>query len=264
MFVDTHCHLTMIDKKIGPGDGVPIPEVVARADKANVKKIITIATTLEESMATIELAKQYNSVWATIGIHPCDGTELWKKDFEAMKALPREKGAESRVVVGVGETGLDFYWKPFFKQRQIDLFKAHIELALERDLPLVIHIRDSADEVLAVLEEYKDEARGVAHCFSQPADIAKVLLDWGFYLGIGGPVTYPKNDALRSLVAEVPLDRILLETDAPFLPPQQFRGKRNFPEYIPLIAQAVAEARGVPLSVVEEVTTDNVKVLFQI
>jgi len=195
-----------------------------------------------------------------VGIHPGDCNASWQKDVKKIEALLANK--EENVIVGVGETGLDFYHKPFNKQRQVDAFKAHIEASLEHTLPLIIHMRDSSEETLRVLDEYKDEACGVAHCFVQTKDIAQVLIDWGFYLGIGGPITYPRNELLREMYALVPLESIVLETDAPFLPPQPFRGKPNHPKYIPLIAQKIAQIRNVAVEVVAEVTTTNAKKLF--
>lgn len=257
MFVDTHCHVTIMAQR-----GEASDEVVQQAAQAGVTKLITIATTVQDSLDSIQVAQQFPGVWATAGIHPCDCPQGWRQVFRAIEALCENK--KKNKIVGLGETGLDFYHKPFFKQRQLDAFVAHIECALVHGLPTVIHIRESVDEVLKILEKYKSELTGVAHCFSQDKSAAQTLIDWGFYLGIGGPVSYPKNDLLREIVRDAPLERLVLETDAPFLPPQQFRGKPNHPKYIPLIAQVVADAKGVELATVGEVTTGNVKKLFSI
>jgi TatD DNase family protein len=261
MFVDTHCHLMMIDQESGE------EKVIKEARESGVGHLITIGTTLEDSIRSVELAKKYTVVSATIGMHPCDCGDDWKNEFDQLKKLLKNNLGEKigkKIIVGIGETGLDFYHKPFFKQRQIDSFCAHIELAIEYRLPIVLHIRDSAEEALKVLEKYKDEIRGVAHCFVQKEDIAKILLDWGFYLGIGGPISYPKNKLLRNMFASIDLERILLETDAPFLPPQQYRGQRNHPKYIPLIAQVLAEVKQVDVKTVESVTTENANNLFKL
>ena len=256
MFIDTHCHLMIMEEK----DKNRVADVIASAKEVGVATLINVATTLADSMQSVELAKRFEAVYASVGIHPCDCNEVWKNDFKEIRALLQDK--EENVIVGVGETGLDFYHKPFNKQRQVDAFKAHIEASLEHALPLIIHMRNSSEETLRVLDEYKDEAFGVAHCFVQKKDIAQVLIDWGFYLGIGGPITYPKNDLLREMYALVPLESIVLETDAPFLPPQSFRGKPNHPKYIPLIAQKIAQIRNIAVEVVAEVTTSNAKKLF--
>ncbi|MBU1008151.1 TatD family hydrolase [Candidatus Dependentiae bacterium] len=255
MFVDTHCHLTMMAAR-----GESVDDVVRDAARVGVAKILTIGTTLQDSLASVEIAQRYDGVWATVGMHPCDCTQGWRKDFREIEALCCNK--KENKIVGLGETGLDFYHQPFFKQRQIDAFVAHIECALEHDLPVIVHIRESLDEVLAVLEKYKNELTGVAHCFSQSHDIAQTLVSWGFYLGIGGPVSYPKNGSLRELVRDILLENFLLETDAPFLPPQQFRGKTNYPKYIPMIAQVIADVKGVSLENVGVVTSRSVEKLF--
>ena len=255
MFVDTHCHLTMLEAE--PGG---IPAVLDAAKKEGVEKIITIGTTLYDSISSTEIAKKHAGVFASVGIHPCDANELWEDAFVTIKKLLEKK--EENKIIAIGETGLDFFHKPFDKQRQIEVFTAHIEASIAHGLPLVIHTRDSAEEMLKVLEPYKNSVRGVTHCFVQKKEIADVLLEWGFYVGIGGPLSYKKNEWLRELFAEIPLERILLETDAPFLPPQQFRGKTNYPAYIPMTAQVIAEIKNIELAHVERVTTQNVYDLF--
>ncbi len=267
MFVDTHCHLNMIVKKevdapLTQDHFLLIGSVVKEAQEAGVGKIITIGTSLSESINSIQIAKRFESVFAVVGIHPCDCTSEWRRDFEQIKELVKNKKATK--IVGIGETGLDFFHKPFFRQRQLDAFSAHIELALQNDLPLVVHVRESSEEVLTVLEEYKKELKGVIHCFSQDKSFADTVLEWGFYLGINAPITYPKNQEFRDLVALLPLEKILLETDAPFLPPQQFRGKQNRPAYVAVFAQTIADIKGVELSEVERITTLNVEKLFGI
>jgi len=270
MFIDTHCHLTMLGKDKNERD-----LVVSAAKSMGVGKIITIGTTLNDSINSAQIAGEYEGVFATAGIHPCDTSQEWPTQFEEIKKLVlqtvvgvfdsrRFNPKKENKIVGIGETGLDFYHKPFDKKRQVASFTAHIELAIENDLPLVIHMRDSSQEVLRVLEPYKNKVRGVAHCFVQPKDIADVLLEWGFYLGIGGPLSYPKNESLRELYDGVSLERIVLETDAPFLPPQAFRGKKNHPRYIPMIAEVIAKIKGIESEQVERVTTQNAQNLFQI
>lgn len=265
MYVDTHCHLTMFGKEIDKESGKEnnyeeISKVIKEARDVDVNSILTIATTLQDTLESIKLAKKFDGVYASAGIHPCDCSQVWQDDFKKIKLLVEKK--EENKIVGIGETGLDFYHKPFDKQRQVDAFKAHIECSIENNLPLIIHIRESAEEVLKTLDPYKKDICGVAHSFFQTKDIAKILLDWGFYLGIGGPLSYKKNDWLRELYIDIPLDRIVLETDAPFLPPQEYRGKKNYPKYIPLIAKVLAEIKQVDVSVVGDVTSENVKRLF--
>ena len=267
MFIDTHCHLDITAKgfetKFEENDFDSIFEIINRAELAGVGLLVNIGTDSESSANSVSMAKRFEQVFATVGIHPCDVKNEWKKSFDEIKKL-----AKKDKVVGIGETGLDFFHKPFCKDLQEDAFKAHIELSLELDLPLVIHTRDSIDETLKILEPYKNEARGVFHCFQQSVEIAKEIATMKlgnaarFYLGIDGPITYKKNDYLREVVKAVPLETLVLETDAPFLPPVPHRGKKNFPEFIPLIAQEVANARGISIEEVEAETTLNAKKLF--
>lgn len=265
MLIDTHCHLTMLaDKKyeepLLPEHDEEIDDVVWQANESGVEIILSVATTLPDTLQTIRIAQRHPGVFVAAGIHPCDCKENWHDDFKKISELVRNK--EENKIVGVGETGLDFYHQPFFKQRQLDAFKAHIELALEHNLALSIHMREAVDEALKVMESYKGQLRGVAHCFSQSRDVAKTLEDWGVYIGIGGPLTYPKNDELRQIIAAVSLEQILLETDAPFLTPQQFRGQPNHPCHITIIARAVALVKGVDVAVVEDTTTASAQKLF--
>lgn len=266
MFVDTHCHLNMMTRKqpdtwLQENDFVAIQKVVEESKAKGVGKIVTVGTSLNETMNSVDIAKRFDGVFATAGIHPCDATEDWKQDFKTIKALVQ--GKQKNKIVGVGETGLDFYHKPFYKDRQLDVFKAHIELSIEYQLPLVIHMRDSCDEVLKTLEPYKDEITGVMHCFLQEKSIADTVVSWGMYVGIGAPITYPKNDDLRALVKDLSIDQLVLETDAPFLPPQEFRGKMNYPYYIPLFAQMIADIKGISSEELAIITTRNAETLFK-
>jgi TatD DNase family protein len=267
MFIDTHCHLNMIVEKkrdvlLTENNFLFLDPVIKEANQVGVKKIINIGTSLVESINSTVLAQRYDGVFAAIGIHPCDCTDDWKRDFEDIKKLLKNR--EQNRIVAIGETGLDFFHRPFHKSRQFDAFRSHLELAIQNDLPLVVHVREAADEILKVLQEYKNEMRGVIHCFSQDKCFADTVLSWGLYLGINGPITYPKNQEFRELVAQLPFERILLETDAPFLPPQAYRGKQNRPAYVPIIAQTIADLHGVELNVVEDATTKNAQGLFGI
>ncbi len=267
MFIDTHCHLNMIVKKgfdtpLTQNHFLMIEHILKQARKEGVEKIITIGTSIIESQNSIFIAKRFEKVFAVVGLHPCDCTTDWQKDFLEIEKLVKKK--ESNKIVGIGETGLDFFHKPFNKQRQIDAFKAHIELALQNDLSIVVHVRESGQEVLQILDEYKNEIKGVIHCFMHKKDFANIVLQWGFYVGLNAPITYPKNQWFCDFIPDIPLDKILLETDSPFLPPQQFRGKQNLPSYIPIFAKVIADLKGIELSGLEKVTTLNAEKLFGI
>jgi len=267
MFVDTHCHLNiMVDKKrdeiLEEKKIIEIEKIIIESENFGVFKIINIATSLNESINSVSIARRFSNVFAVVGIHPCDCTSTWKKDFEEIKKMLLNK--EQNKIIGIGETGLDFYHKPFDKQRQIDVFKAHIELALKYDLPIVVHARDSIFEVLDVLQEFRTTLKGVNHCFVHDMDVANKFLELNFCLGIGGPITYLKNEELRKIVKNIPLGNLILETDAPFLPPQQFRGKQNHPKYIPLIAEAISNLKNIDLEKISQIINENVNRLFKI
>lgn len=266
MFIDTHCHLNMLAKKefdtpLEESHFPIIKNFIDQATSAGVSTIINVGTSLQESLNSVAIAKKFPNVFATVGLHPCDCTPDWRDDFKEIAKLA--KNHEENKIVGIGEVGLDFYHKPFDKQRQMDAFKSQIELSLEHNLALVVHVRDAADELLKMLEEYRKEIkRAVIHCFCQEQYVADTVIDWGFFIGIDAPLTYPKNELLRSVVTKVPLTSMVLETDSPFLPPQAYRGKQNVPAYISLFAPLIAELKGVSLEEVGYQTTQNAKKLF--
>ncbi len=268
MLIDTHCHLNILIKN---EFDAPLPEnfselVQPYLDEArlhHVTRIINVGTSLTESTNCVLLATHFKNIWATLGTHPNDLTSNWKSDIIAYKKIL--KSPDRKKIVGIGEIGLDYHYQDFDKQRQYDGFHAQIELALEHDLPIVIHTRDAADETLHVIEEYKqNNIRGIIHCFSENATFAKHARELGFLLGIGGPLTYPKNQYLRDIFIETPLTSIVLETDAPFLPPQYMRGKKNTPAQIAYIAQFLADLKEISLEEVAQATTLNAVELFRI
>jgi len=265
MFIDTHCHINMMvkttfDVALEPKDIVLADPIIKSAAHANVKRIINVGTSLIESINCILLAQTYPSVYAAIGIHPNDCTAAWRSELEQFKKFIRV--AENKVVA-IGECGLDFHYPNYNVQLQKDAFKAQVELALEHNLGLIVHTRDAGDETLRSLEEFKgDIKRGIIHCFSEDQAFADTVLSWGFALGIGGTLTYPKNNVLRSIVINTPLSRMVLETDAPFLPPQSLRGKQNSPANIAIIAEYMAELKQVPVADVAQQTTQEAERIF--
>ncbi|TET36641.1 TatD family deoxyribonuclease [Candidatus Dependentiae bacterium] len=268
MLIDTHCHLNMMVKT--EFDIPMMPEMIDTAnkviDEANewgVTRIINVGTSVVESQNCVLLAERFDTVWATVGIHPNDGTAKWKSDLQELTNMI--KGASRQKIVAIGECGIDRHYPDYNLQQQFDLFRAQIELALEHDLAVVIHSRDAYDETLRVLEEYvKHEPRAVVHCFSYDNMFAEQVVEWGLYVGLGGPITYPKNNELRTVAKQISLDHIVLETDAPFLPPQEIRGKQNHPKYIKTIAEYLAELRGEPFQMIANTTTKNALKLFAI
>jgi TatD DNase family protein len=270
MFIDTHCHLNMMIQKqpdeLLCEEAYPfIDAIVHRAHEARVESIINIGTGVNESLNSIALARRYKGVYATVGIHPSDcgqyGSGSLRQALAPLRTMLDHKN--DNKIVAVGEIGLDFFHKPYDRDLQIDFFNAQIELAGEYNLPVVVHIREAGNDVLKILEQYRTHnLRGVIHCFLQTEEFAQTVIEWGWYVGLDAPITYPKNEKLRQLFSRIPLKHILLETDAPFLPPQIYRGKQNSPAYIPLIADALASLHGVDCSTIEETTTTNAQRLF--
>jgi TatD DNase family protein len=240
-----------------------VQTILEQAQEKKVNHIINVGTSIIESHNTILLAQKFPHVYAVIGIHPNDVQSTWKKDFATLKQWVQEK--EKNKIVGIGECGLDFHYPGYDIQQQKDAFKAHIELALEHTLALVVHTRDAHDETLYMLEEYKtNNLKGTIHCFSEDLTFAQHTIEWGFVLGIGGTLTYPKNNQLREVVKTVGIKNIILETDAPFLPPQIIRGKQNHPLYIHTIAEYLSTLLEKDFETIAQITTHNAFKLFKI
>ncbi len=252
--VDSHCHLQFPDFE---KDAEP---VIARAKKAGVRWFINVGSDLGASRKAIEQADRFPECYATVGIHPHDAASADEKSFDELRKLARHP-----KVVAIGEVGLDYFRNLSSPEIQKAAFTRFIDLARELDLPLILHIRDAYDDVLNILSECASgQVRGVSHCFSSNADMMRKLLDLGLYISFAGPVTYKKNDELRQAARFCPNDRILVETDAPYLPPQSRRGIRNEPAYMVETAGRLAEIKGMDVEALAEVTTGNVIRLFKI
>ena len=256
---DTHAHLH------DPWIGDDLPEIMARASEAGVERIVTIGCSLEDSRNALAVAEQYDNVWATLGVHPHDAKD-WTDEIEA----EFRRMAESDQVVAIGEIGLDFYRNLSPHADQYRAFEAQLTLADTLSLPVVIHSRDAHEETYRVLEQWTGSLSppaprgelaphhdagmsrsdrgglplGVIHCFSGDANLAHRYHDLGFLISFAGPVTYPRNDALREAAKTLPIEAIVIETDAPYLSPQPRRGKRNEPANIHHTAEQIAEVRG--------------------
>lgn len=267
MFIDTHAHLNiMVSKKpdelLQEFHFVEIEKIVQSAHNSGISALINVGTSVAESENSIQIATRFKNVFASVGIHPCDVDDNWRENIKKIEKMAQKK--EELKIVAIGETGLDYYHQPYDKQKQHDAFCAQIECALRYDLPVIVHIREAADDALRIIEQYRHQLRGVNHCFSQQKYVADQLIEWGFYLGIDAPLTYPKNEWFREVVKELPLQSILLETDSPFLPPQAYRGKPNKPDYIPLFASVLADLKNSTLEEVGEVTSQNSRALFKL
>ena len=268
MLSDTHCHLNIICKEqfdvaLTEQDFLKIPAILQAAQEKNVTKIINVATSYIESLNCIALAKKFANVWATIGIHPNDLNQDWQTELKKLSTFLDHK--TDHKIVAIGECGLDFYYAGYNFEKQRDAFRAQIELALNYELPLSVHTRVAPQETLKILDEYvKNQSKGVIHCFSEDLSFAKQVIDWGFVLGIGGIITYPKNNALREIVQQISLQDFILETDSPFLPIQKMRGKINYPEYIYDIALFISELKNCSLLDLTNGTNQTVKKIFKI
>lgn len=237
--------------------------IIDECAKEGITQFINVGTSLIESQNCIALAQKYEQIFAVVGIHPNDCTADWYADFKEIAALTKHK-KENRIV-GIGECGLDQHYPDSNLKRQIEAFCAQIELALEHDLALVVHTRDALEETANVLQQYKHEKlKGIIHCFSGDQPFATLSVDLGFVLGIGGPLTYPKNSILREIFGTLPLEHIVLETDAPYLPIQAMRGKPNHPKYIRAIAQYLADLRGESFEHVAQTTSQTATALFNL
>ncbi len=267
MLIDTHCHLNLLTSK---EFDVPLPEnfkeiltpIIQTATDKDVQIIINVGTNVVESNNCIQIAQAFDTCFASVGIHPTDTNVMGHNDSEKIASLLDHK-TENKIVA-IGEVGLDYYHE-HDKKKQRTIFEFHIKLALEHGLPLIIHTRNAQDEVLTILDHFKcSQLTGVIHCFSEDVKFAQKALDLKFLLGIGGTLTYPKNEQLRDIFSSVDLEHIILETDAPFLPPQAIRGKQNTPDQINIIAHFLANLRKVPYETIAQQTTENAKQLFRI
>jgi TatD DNase family protein len=254
VFIDTHAHIYTQEFLSD------IHSVMISAQQAGVEKIVLPSIDMQHFHLMEQLVTEYpGRVFPLMGIHPCSIRENFEKEMELVKhELKQNK------YVGIGETGIDLYWDVTYLSQQKTAFEIQLNFAVEFDLPIVIHQRNSFKEIFEVLDkpEFRD-VKGVFHCYAGDLDTAYRCIDMGFYLGIGGVVTY-KNSLMPEVVKHIPLENLLLETDSPYLPPAPYRGKRNEPAYIPVIAQKIADIRDCDVEEVAAVTTFNTNKLFGI
>jgi TatD DNase family protein len=256
--VDTHCHLTE-DEFDSDRE-----QVIQRAQSAGIHKILVPGIDLESSHQAIELSKEYPTLYAGVGIHPHNASD-WKPSIEEeIRSL-----AQSTHVVAIGEIGLDFYRNLSPKGKQIDVFQAQLEIAAELHLPVIVHNRDATEDVVSILVDWSKrydaslpEGRGVLHAYSADVSVANTVINAGFFLGIAGPITYKNNHELREIAASVPLSRLLIETDSPNLTPHPYRGKRNEPVNVALVAEYLSKVVGEDISYTARITSENAAGLF--
>ena len=264
MLIDTHAHIFLEQFESD------FDQVLERANGAGIGHILLPAIDVASIDRCVELAEKHADpdsgpvLHAMAGIHPSSVKESTVKDMDAVRAWARDER-----IIAIGETGLDYYWDRSFDEKQHAFLREHIRLAAEVDKPLVFHDRDASDDLVRILAEEKERCehperiRGVFHCFGGPADHTRRVLDLGFHMGIGGTYTF-KNGGIPDNTAAVPMNRIILETDSPFLTPAPHRGKRNEPAFVQYVAQKLADVRGTRVEEVERITTENAKALFRI
>lgn len=254
MLVDSHCHLDFPDFE---GE---VDAVVARAAEAGIDYMVTICTHVTKFEQVLAVASGFGNMWCTVGIHPHNAGTEPETSAETLIAL-----ADNPKVIGLGETGLDFFYDHSARDAQETAFRAHISAARETGLPLIIHTRDADDDMIRILrdEHAKGTFPGLIHCFSSGRTLAEAALELGLYISVSGIVTFKKADELRETVETVPVERILVETDSPYLAPVPHRGKRNEPAFTAHTAEAVAALKGMTPDQLAEATTDNFFRLFR-
>ncbi|MFB3884071.1 MAG: TatD family hydrolase [Thermodesulfobacteriota bacterium] len=247
MLIDSHAHLEMADFK------KDLEAVIQRAQDSGVGYIFTVGTERRDWKRALEIAKTHPSVYAILGVHPHNAKEIDDKTYPALREL-----CQDQKVRAYGEIGLDFFRNHSPREIQLKRFREQIGWAKEFRLPIVIHDREAHQETLQILRDEKAEAcGGIIHCFSGDDKMARACIDMGFLISIPGSITFKNAERLREIVKKLPLDALLVETDAPFITPEPFRGKRNEPGYVRYTAQKVAEVKGIPFEKVAEMTTEN-------
>ena len=253
MFIDSHCHLDRLElEKLG----MDLPAVLKAAEHACVQHMLCVSVSLQEFPEMAAMVAQYPQVSVSCGEHPLHQQESF--DQVLLKTL-----AAAPNVVAVGETGLDYFYSPDNKTTQQRAFVSHIQVARELNKPLIVHTREARDDTISLLtHEGAADCGGVLHCFTEDWDTAKAALDLGFYISFSGIMTFRNADPLRDVLKKVPLDRLLIETDSPYLAPVPYRGKTNQPAYVAAVAQAVATVKEIDLVELANITSQNFRKLF--
>lgn len=254
MLFDTHVHLNA-DQFEDDVEGV-----IQRAKEVGVEKMVVVGFDEKTIHKAMKLVEDYDFLYASVGWHPVDAIDCTDEYLDWIEEL-----ASHPKVVAIGETGLDYHWDKSPKDVQKEVFRKQIHLAKRVKLPIIIHDREAHEDIVEVLrEENAAEVGGIMHCFAGDTEIAKACLDMNFHLSFGGPVTFKNALLPKEVVKEIPLDRLLIETDAPFLAPHPNRGKRNEPAYVKIIAEKIAELRNIPYEELASITSENAKKLFGI
>lgn len=251
---DTHAHY---DDEAFDDDR---EELLEKLQEAGVKQIVNIGCSMENSRENVEFVKQYDFMYGTVGVHPNDVDALRDKDIDELAGL-----SQKDKILGIGEIGLDYYYDDISRDCQKKWFARQLNMAKEVNLPVIIHSREAAQDTLDIMKAEKaGDTGGVIHCFSYGVEMAREYLNMGYYIGVGGVVTFKNGRKLKEVVQYAPLDRIVLETDAPYLAPTPFRGKRNNSSYLSFVAEEIARIKNVDVDKVYEVTFQNGKKLYRL
>lgn len=254
MFIDTHVHLNADQYE------EDVEEVITRAVDAGVTKMIVVGFDRKTITKAMALTERYSFIYAVVGWHPVDAIDCTEEDLlwiESLAAHPK--------VVGIGETGLDYHWDKSPKDVQQALFRKQIQLAKKVELPIIIHNREATADVVRILrEEVAEKVGGIMHCFGGSVETAKECINMNFMISLGGPVTFKNAKAPKEVATEIPLSKLLIETDAPYLAPHPYRGKRNEPVYVTLVAEEIAKLKEISVEEVAAATTENALNLFKI
>ena len=254
MIFDTHAHYD--DERFDEDR----QELLASMKDAGIGRIVNIGANMASSRTSLELAHRYDFIYAAVGVHPSDTQELDEDKIEELRILSRDPRC-----VAIGEIGLDYYWPEPDHELQKKWFRRQINLARQEKLPIVIHSRDAAADTLNILrEEDAGACGGVVHCFSYSAEVARQCVDMGFYIGVGGVITFKNGRKLKETVDMLPLERIIIETDCPYLAPTPHRGERNSSLYLPLVVEAIAQIKGVSTEEVIRITEQNALQIYRI
>ncbi|MBN2283101.1 MAG: TatD family hydrolase [Deltaproteobacteria bacterium] len=251
MLIDSHAHLELKDFDRDRD------EVVRRARQNGVEYIITVGIDVDDSGKALTVADSYERVYAAVGVHPHSARDIDMRTYDTLRKM-----AKHAKVVAYGEIGLDFYRNLSPRDVQIRRFEEQMDLTHELGLPVIVHDREAHEEILAVLEKWKGRVHGIVHCFSGDFAMAKRCLDWGYYISIPGTVTFRNSEVLRDVVRKTPADRLLVETDCPFLTPEPRRGRRNEPANVVHTAKKVAAVKGLPFEELARITTHNAMEIF--
>ena len=254
MLFDTHVHLNAEQYEDD------LQEVINRALEKGVQNMVVVGFDEPTIKKAIQIAEMYDFIYASVGWHPVDAIDMTDEHLAWIEEL-----AQHPKVVALGEMGLDYHWDKSPKEVQKDVFRRQIRLARKVNLPIIIHNRDATEDVVTILkEEHVEEVGGIMHCFTGSIEVAKQCMDMNMYISFGGPVTFKNAKKPKEVATELPLDKLLIETDCPYLTPHPFRGKRNEPGYVSYVAEQIAELKGITYEELADITTANAKKLFGI